>query len=205
MTITRIDDHEEQALDLLLDQYSDRPRIRALLASYVRRCQELENAAWDVIVKRTLDNAADAQLDTLGKIVGASREGLADTDYRTIIQATIRARTSRGYADDLLAVTRLMLGGDVPFDYQELYPATALIQVSAVPVFTPALFRKLLTLAKPAGVRLDISYAATDGADRTFVYGGLDLGGNETTNDDLAGYGSVNDLAAGGQYGGYIY
>lgn len=205
MTVALISDHEEQALDLLLDQYRDRPRIRALLASYVRRCQELENAAWDVIVKRTLDNAADAQLDTLGKIVGATRDGLDDTDYRTIIRATIRARTSRGYADDLLTVTRLMLGDGVPFNYQELYPATALIQVSAVPVLTPALFRKLLTIAKPAGVRLDISYAATDGIDRTFVYGGLDADGNETTDDDLAGYGSVNDPDAGGQYGGYVY
>src|SRR5688572_13994483 len=104
MALTKIADHVEQGLRLLLDQYKDKPRLTALLSSYLNRVQELEDAAWDVRIKRFVDDAVGAQLDGIGRIVGELRQGRDDVTYRLFILARIRVNLSFGHADDVIDV-----------------------------------------------------------------------------------------------------
>jgi hypothetical protein len=159
MTLERIDDHLEQAADLLLDQYKEKPRLYALLASYVRRCQELETATWDVIWNRLIDYAADGQLDTLGAIVGEKRLGKSDATYRVYIRARIRINYSEGHPDDIIDVQRLV--ESTPFVYREYYPATVVLEYLDDPVTDPHVLRDLAIQTKAAGVRITVIAGST--------------------------------------------
>lgn len=155
MAITQQLDHAEQAAGLLLGVYQEKPRIRALLLSYVARCQELDNAIWGVIVKRLIDNAEAAQLDAIGRIVGEPRNGKVDALYRVYVLARIRINWSKGQPRDVIEVLRIVEAQ--AFRYREYYPASILVEyVGPPPSTTPAVLVDLAKQAKPAGVRLQL-------------------------------------------------
>jgi hypothetical protein len=154
--LAHIDDYADEAEVRPISQYQDKPRLRALILSYVNRCQELENAAWDVILKRMIDNAENAQLDTIGKIVGQQRRtGQSDAVYRIYITARIRINRSQGHADDVIDVLQLVEAGALT--WTEYYPAGALIEYAAPTATDPTILAELARLAVAAGVRLDIT------------------------------------------------
>lgn len=99
--------HLAQARALLIEQFKNRAVIDGFLQSYVNRVQELEDAIWDVIDKRILDVAVDAQLDSLGSIVGELRLGRSDDDFRAAVRLRIRVNRSKGRAVDVLDVAML--------------------------------------------------------------------------------------------------
>jgi hypothetical protein len=81
-----------------------KPNIIGLLTAWLQVAQELEDSIWETYESRLIDVATDAQLDLLGVIVGALRNNLADTDYRTAIKIQIRVNRSKGRASDLVAI-----------------------------------------------------------------------------------------------------
>lgn len=179
MSITRITDHVTQGLALLIDQYRNKPRIRAWVSSYLRRIQEQEDTIWDVIDSRMLDNATNAQLDVLGRIVGQPRIGATDDDYRLFIRTKIRANRSRGLSVDIIEVViAAMDGATESFRYIELYPATILIdmvwQLDQLGV-TPTFLRDIVTFAKPSGVALAFHYSQSEEDDGTFACSDTDM------------------------------
>ncbi|HYQ47146.1 MAG TPA: DUF2612 domain-containing protein [Polyangiaceae bacterium] len=189
-----IDDYADEASERPISQYRDKPRLLALILSYVRRCQELENAAWDVILKRMIDNAENAQLDTIGKIVGQSRGGQSDSVYRAYITARIRINRSQGHADDAIDVLMLVDAG-IPA-WTEYYPASARIDYTDGPATSPLILIDLAKLAIAAGVQL-LLVAAPPGteADSVFTYsnyGDPDVAG--------LGYGHYGSTSYGGVY-----
>lgn len=152
-------DQVARGLARLLQQYRNKPQFAALVQSYLNRIQELENAAWEVILYRLLPNAEGAQLDSLGRIVGRGRGNLSDSNYLLAIQAEIRINRSCGTPEDMIAVARLSLPAGDPFIYQEAYPAVALFTV-LIPessAIIGILFQSL-TRAKPGGVKLMLSW-----------------------------------------------
>ena len=150
--LAQIDDYADEATTRPISQYQDRPRLLAWILSYVNRCQELEDAAWDVILKRMIDNAENAQLDTIGKIVGQLRNGQSDSVYRIYITARIRINRSQGHADDVIDV--LILVEAAALAYSEYYPATSLVTYADAPATDPRILIDLGKLAISAGVRL---------------------------------------------------
>ncbi len=122
--LEQVTDHEEQGYGLLLEQFSEKPRIAAKLASYTQEVQELEDAAWGVRIGRFLDNAEGAQLDVIGNLVGQPREGRADNVYKVLIAGKIRVNWSRGRANDIIAVVRLVQGSENTHRYRDVYPAS---------------------------------------------------------------------------------
>lgn len=130
-------DIDDQAVDLLIQQYKDKPVIEAIVRSYARRCQELEHAAWDVINSRLLGEvyvlfprnnprtceeiadtstaeegiikltATGVRLDLVGKIVGEARLGRSDADYEVGIKIRIAINRSNGRSDDLIEICAL--------------------------------------------------------------------------------------------------
>jgi hypothetical protein len=155
MPLTKIDDHVEEGLALLLGQYKGKPRIAALLTVYLRRVQELEDAIFDVLVKRLIDNATGAQLAAIGRIVGQVNEASWDDNtYRLFIKARIRANKSNGHGDDVIDVINLVEAAD--FVLSEVYPAAMYVEFGPPTDADPVILIELARRAKGAGVRLQL-------------------------------------------------
>jgi hypothetical protein len=157
MPLVKIEDHVQQGLALLISQYRDKPRIAALLSSYLRRVQELEDAIFDVLVKRLIDNAIGYQLAAIGRIVGQTNEGGWDDDtFRLFIKARIRANQSNGHGDDVIDVLNLVEAAD--FVLSEVYPAAMYVDFATETEASPLILMELARRAKGSGVRLQILY-----------------------------------------------
>lgn len=162
MPLTKIDDHVEQGLALLLGQHKGKPRIAALLTVYLRRVQELEDAIWDVLVKRLIDSATGVELAKIGRTVGQVNEAAWDDDtYRLFIKARIRANKSNGHGDDVIDVLTLVEAAD--FVLREYYPATMFVDFDTMPAASPFILVELARRAKAAGVRLQVLYGRDTG------------------------------------------
>ena len=122
--LEQVTDHTEQAYSLFLDQYLEKPRLFALLASYTDEIQELEDAIWGVRIGRFLDSAEGAQLDVIGKLVGEPRNDRPDNVYKILIAGKIRVNWSHGHPDDVIAVVRLVQGAENTHRYYDVYPAS---------------------------------------------------------------------------------
>lgn len=150
-------DHVQAGLGLLLSQYQGKPRIAALLSSFLRRIQELDDAAIEVLIARLIDNAIGAQLLVIGRIVGQPNEGSWDDDtYRIFIKARIRANQSNGHGDDVIDVVNLVEAAD--FVLSEVYPAAMYVDFATVTAADPLILIELARRAKGSGVRLQLLY-----------------------------------------------
>lgn len=194
MPIARVADHVESGIALLISQYKDKPRLAALLASYLRRVQELEDAAWDVLISRMIDVATGVHLDTLGKIVGQPRNHPDDDVYRVYVRARIRANSSLGHPDDVIETAQIALDG-VLFEYREIYAASWIVDVLealqeefAFPV------HELTMRARAAGTGGSLHWSS-DPHESTFAFA---LGDVEEDDPDRGFSGDDPDEAPGG-------
>lgn len=198
MTIARVSDHVESGLGLLIEQYKNKPRIAALIASELNQIQDLEDAIWDVLISRLLDTATDAQLVTLGSIVGQDPiDGEDDDLFRLRIYTRIRANRSNGHPDDVIAVCLLALEGvATDWTYDDIYPASFIVEVME-PISTQMaiLVAEFMRAAKAPGVGGSLHYSDEDEAD-TFAFATGD-----TWEDDAARGMSGDDIdGAGGSW-----
>lgn len=196
MPIAKITNHAEQAESLLLAQFRDRPRFKALLLAYIRRVQELEDAAFDLLAARLLDSATGNLLTVIGRIVGqANVGGWSDTTYRLYIKARIRVNQSNGHPDDVIDVLHLV--EPAAFVLEEYFPASMIVAYATAPAAIPAVLIDLIRGAKAAGVRLQLLYGDHDiGVDGfSFVAGTTD------TASTTEGFG-LSDESSGGYLAG---
>lgn len=142
-------EHEETVADegvgLFTDEWQEKPRLEALLRSYLNRLQELEDTTWNVLESRLIDNAVNSQLDTLGKLVGQPRLGLDDTTYRTYVKARALVNRSKGRGEDIIALCTTLLGAFTT-TLTEMYPASFIIETN-VPL-SPALVAQALEISR---------------------------------------------------------
>lgn len=109
--------HVAQGIALLIEQFKKKPRIQAMLRSWLKEVDELECAAFDVLLLRSLDTATGAQLDIVGDIVGEARLGRPDDIYEAFIRARISLNNSDGTHEQILEIMRVVLapqGGTPP-------------------------------------------------------------------------------------------
>lgn len=104
-------DHEGSGLDLLISQFKGKPVVEGFLSVFLRRVQDLEDVLWDVIDMRALETASGAQLESLGALVGESRLGRSDSDYRLAIRLRVRVNRSKGRTVDVIDVATLAADG----------------------------------------------------------------------------------------------
>lgn len=137
---------DADAKALLISQFRGKPAIEGFLSAWIAPLQELENVLWDVINLRVLSVATNAQLDTLGDLVGEPRLGRTDTDYRAAIRVRIKVNRSKGQSEDVLQVAKLL---DAACTYDEFAPLAW--EVTSWNPSSPGDFIRLLTQAKAAG------------------------------------------------------
>lgn len=85
-----------------------KPIITSIMFAFALEFQRLEDAIFEVIEKRLLDNAVAAQLETIGAIVGEPRYDRTDDEYRVAIRGRILSNLSDATRNDLNDLLNLM-------------------------------------------------------------------------------------------------
>jgi len=93
--VTIVADDLDDYLDLLLTQYRRRPRLEGLLAGPIDQGTLVANAAQDLTRTRDRDVATGILLDDLGDLLGLTRLGYTDAEYRAALG--VMPEILRGY------------------------------------------------------------------------------------------------------------
>jgi hypothetical protein len=185
----------DDGVALLIGQYKNKPRLEALLRSYLAPFQELENVIWDVLTGRLIDNAVGKQLDVLGKIAGQPRLGYDDSTYRLYISAKALVNRSRGRCGDILGIVTLLLGS-FTYSFLDLYPGSFVIEtdgpVDAGTVSRAKAIADLIARARTAGVGSSFHYT-----DEAFA-GTFEFSATDNMNDIDAPHGWADDAGTTG-------
>lgn len=171
MAVTHVTDHADQGVALLLDQYKEKPRIEALLRSYLDEVQELEDVIADIRASRDVDTTTGVHLEKIGRKVGQPRVGVDDL-YRVFIRVRIRVNASHGKAKDVIAVAKLATLGRA-CKFYPLYPASFVIDVLEPlgATLTPlaGFIAGLIEEATAAGVGSSLHFSDSE-EDETFAF-----------------------------------
>lgn len=180
--ITQITTHVADALDRLILQYEDKPRMQALVSAFVNPLQRLEDAAFAVLVQSALDGAVGVQIDQIGGIVGEKRAGKIDADYKRFVSARIKVNFSDGKIDQLANIALLILGDAFPVEVRDMYPSAVEVEVQDCTVNAYFMWRDFLHKAKGSAKSLQLVYAKE--ADTAMLMGGSFYGDALTTAQD---------------------
>lgn len=112
MTIEKVDNLEELSVDKLPSQFRDKLFMEEFTKALAGEVQELEDASFQVILDRWLTTAIGVQLDLLGEIVGETRAGRTDEDYRVFLQIRILRNLSQGETETIISVVKVVTGTD---------------------------------------------------------------------------------------------
>ena len=196
-----------------LPAYLNRQRWRELVEVIASEIQELDDAVVAVVAQLHLDRAEGAQLDLIGNRVNEDRGGRADADYRAGIRIRIAVNRSRGLAEDVIRVARLVLASPAPagtVELQTVGAAAASLAIGGTTAPDPAVVTSILAFAKAtvaAGVRLAVTSSSVPDAE-TFRLAGttpattpyLDLapicGSGFTTRVGYRYFGAADDVGS---------
>lgn len=106
-----VDDHVGESEALLLPQFQDCPRIKALLGAFAIEIQQIEDTCCDLLTCFHLSTAAAAQLDEVGRLLNFTRGEMVDADYRLVLYAKVIANRSSGRGDEFINAFRMMVPG----------------------------------------------------------------------------------------------
>lgn len=110
----------------LTNQFTEKPLIKALTAAMLTPIGVSETVADQLKNERWISTAVGAQLDGAGYIVGESRKGRSDDEYRKWILFKVFVNTSNATPEDLIYGLRFLTSPD-DIQYIEQYPATAML------------------------------------------------------------------------------
>lgn len=191
--ITQNNDTVAESLARLTSVFKGKTKVEGLLTAFLNGYQDIEDTLGDFFNDFIIATAADDQLDLIGAIVGQSRGGRSDAEYRTYIYAKIGQNTSKGVPLDVSQVFILLTGSTNPY-LVELYNATCELwaDVDISSLDTAALY-EFMQIVLSAGVQLGaIGYFDPDD-----YFGFFE-------NPDASGYGDLADSAIGGTYSSLV-
>jgi hypothetical protein len=142
----------------LIGQFRNHANIDAIVKAFAQQSQDLESAAFEVLLDTLIASAVGQQLDNVGDVVGVERGGRTDDDYRVRIGAQILLNNSSGTVEELIGLAVAL--GVVSFILIELPPAT-IESYSITPITNGAEIGAVLCGAKAAGVRISFTWFET--------------------------------------------
>lgn len=164
--VSQITDHTRRIKADQLSLLRQDPATQALIAVFGDEIQLAETFFYSVLTDRLLDIAEGVNLDRIGRMVGASRLGRTDEEYRRIIKVTIRALNSQGGVEDVLWVATNALR--VVVRYVQEGKAFFRLEAQTDDDFEPAFMAealRLIGIAAPGGVAWALVIGdETDGA-----------------------------------------
>ncbi len=132
-------------LELLLEQYKNSENLKGMIDSMNDQADDLEEALFEIRNLFYVDTAEGVQLDVIGSIYGVERDGLSDSEFRTLIKAKASLVTS-GEPESIINILKTLFGGTY-VSYIPAYPAVpaayyvltdAIITVPELEIFSPA-------------------------------------------------------------------
>lgn len=185
-------DHALRGTRRFLEVFRGKPNLDHILRSYLDEIQKLEDATWEVLLIRSIEDSQGVLLDKIGVIVGRGRTGLTDHYYRIALRGQIAINKSDGTNMDLLKVAQLSAPG-FDFVFTPSYPATITLEMVSAAFFGVAVLMRNLITAKAGGVRLLLVWSDQDAAHT------LALGDSVAPSASLtSGLGDVLSLVGGG-------
>jgi len=121
-----IKNYSSRMVDLLVEQFELSEELKDQLSSFGDLVQEIENAGSDFESNRNLLVAGGVNLDGLGEIVGESRNGRNDTEYRTGIQFRIFLNRSSGEIEVIQDFVKYVTGSSYA-KLEEIFPAKCFV------------------------------------------------------------------------------
>lgn len=201
MLATHDTQHTQEALSRLMEQYKGLPLYEGFYRAFLEQIQEIEDATYELDADRQLWNgsttpAIGKQLDNIGTLVGASRNGLPDDEYVLFLFGKIAENTSDTTMPTILSVVGYLFQADQIF-VQDKPPAGV-----AVEVVNPRLPQSLFPIAKSfvqnalgAGISLIIGVCEPTNCFR-FMGPGVD--------GAINGFGDVTVPGIGGVFAGVV-
>jgi hypothetical protein len=160
--IEKNEDHEGR-VSRFIDRWRREPDLTQWAKIYLRQLQDIEDALFEIMLERLLDNAVGVQLTILGKLVQQARTTSDDDKFRTTIRARIAINLSDSTAEDLIKVAGLLLQ-----EYSETFrirdEPPAQVRITVVDLLQsadPYLMKDLLDEADPGGVRLLLNWTTS--------------------------------------------
>lgn len=166
--IVYLPDVRARAVERLLAQFRDKPRIVALVSALAAGGQLSEDLSFSLIFSRRIEASSGAQLDQWGALVGEPRGGLDDDDYRRFIRARLLANRTSSTTDDIIRIAQLTTEPSEVRHYT-MYPAGYTLYVLRRIAMTEVMrrrVRRMLDSVKPAGVQ----YHAIEAVDGYFGF-----------------------------------
>jgi hypothetical protein len=142
----------DEAESLILHQFAQSPRLKALVRSLTKPFEEVLENIESLCDGRYIDEAWGARLDILGKIIGQPRMGMDDETYKAWISVGIRLNIGSGTSLDVLNILRILLG-KIHFNMLEYWCGDLFFVIFAPPkVPLHALF-EITRRATPIGIQ----------------------------------------------------
>lgn len=190
--IIKITDHADAAEARLAGKFKGKPRIKGLIRSFGRETQELEDALTSFLDARKIRTAVGVQLDELGSLVGAERQGFDDEFFRVLIYVKIAENFSEGQPEPLKNAFKLMTNA-LTIQYINHGGASLSLISDGQLLGVPAAFvREQLERLVAAGVSIETLTIADQ--DEPFAFAGPNLG---------LGFSDMTGLV-GGKFSGLI-
>ncbi len=188
--LQQITRHFGEALVKLVPPFWGKPRVAALLQSYLIQIQDIEDTTWAVLEIRDIDSADAARLAVLGQIVGQPNFGWDLETYRKVVRARIRVSRSRGLTNDIIEVVRLILqpaDGEVVRVFHYAPATMAILPTLEVSEEDTTALAFLMPKARAAGVQAHYFLAPEGDGPYDFDSTGIDL--DDTTDPESVGPG----------------
>lgn len=123
MSIEKITNHAERALDRLPNRFSRASQFRDLIELIGNRHQEIEDTLVDLLELRSLSGASGKQLDNAGQILNVDRDvGEGDASYRSRLFSATAQLEKSGEIESVIEVFGFLYS-PTAIIYSEIYPA----------------------------------------------------------------------------------
>lgn len=110
--ITKIDNHLEQILKNLLEQYKEKPNLINFIEIFANQVQELEDAIEPLCEVLDITLSEGQQLDEIGDLVVQDRLGNTDPKYRILLRTKIGINTSKGEGPKVIEIVKVLTESD---------------------------------------------------------------------------------------------
>ncbi len=203
-TTTFISNYEVLAVRRLLHQYRKTVNLPKLINDlFSKEIPRQENVSVDMLTRLDIDASSDAQLDSIGELVGQERLGFSDPDYRILLKGKQAVNNSEGSINEMIDAWALLTNSPVVILVENYPHSMMLFATNEVDAGKIDLVFGLIQLAAAGGVK--VSHFGVIPADDEYALA-------ETADDDLSPYtpvisstqglGDDTDPGYGGKYYG---